>query len=71
VQQELLIIEAGAQQEIEETGEEWRHWVQLLRELEQKGVCNRLIISVLMMLSENFTGYVNKLSIFPLCYISF
>ncbi|RAO67052.1 uncharacterized protein BHQ10_003064 [Talaromyces amestolkiae] len=56
VQQELLIMEAGAQQEIEETGEGWRHWVQLLRELGQKGVRNRLIISVLVMLSQNFTG---------------
>lgn len=58
VQRELLIMEAGAQQEIEESGEGWKHWVQLMRELSQKGVRNRMIISVLMMAFQNFTGYV-------------
>lgn len=58
VQRELTIMEAGSQQEIEESGEGWRHWVQLLRELSQKGVRNRMIISISMMMFQNFTGYV-------------
>jgi MFS family permease len=58
VQRELTVMEAGSQQDFEESGEGWRHWVQLLRELNQKGVRNRMIISILMMMFQNFTGYV-------------
>lgn len=62
VQRELLVMEAGAQQELED-GEGWRHYVSLLRELVQPGVRNRLIISMLMMFCQNFTGYVSRFSI--------
>lgn len=60
IHRKLTIMEAGAQQEIEESGEGWRHWVRLLRELSQKGVRNRIIVSMMMMMMmfQNFTGYV-------------
>lgn len=56
LQRELLVMQAGAHHELE-SGEGWRHWRQLLRELGQKGVRNRLAISMGMMLFQNFTGY--------------
>ncbi|KAJ5087801.1 hypothetical protein N7456_011417 [Penicillium angulare] len=55
IQRELLVMEAGAQNDLE-SGEGWRHWTQLLRELSHKGVRNRLGISMAMMMLQNFTG---------------
>lgn len=55
VQREFLVMEAGAHQELE-SGEGFGHYIQLLKELSQKGVRNRIGISVAMMLFQNFTG---------------
>ena len=55
IQKELTIIETGVNQELESTGGT-RNFKQLVQELMRKGVRNRLVLALGLMLFQNMTG---------------
>lgn len=58
VVREISMIGAAVENEIESTGQSGSGYVQLLKELGQRGIRGRIVLCCFLVMFQNFTGYV-------------